>query len=119
MKRLDGRKVIITGGGPGIGQATVARLLDEGGTVVACDVSADGLAATASAAERAGTAGRLRTEILDVSSETDVISVVDKAIADLGGLDVLVNAAAVQRCSGAPIPMSTRSPTGTSRSPST
>ncbi|MFJ4633449.1 SDR family NAD(P)-dependent oxidoreductase [Streptomyces sp. NPDC088847] len=98
MRRLDDRKVIVTGGGSGIGQATVARLLDEGGTVVACDVSADGLAATASAATCAGTADRLRAEILDVSSETDVISVVDAVIADLGGLDVLVNAAAIQRC---------------------
>ena len=38
MQRFSGRKVIVTGASSGIGQATVARLLDEGGAVVACDV---------------------------------------------------------------------------------
>ena len=39
MQRFDDRRIIITGAGSGIGQATVARLLEEGGTVVAFDVS--------------------------------------------------------------------------------
>ena len=56
MQRFDDRRIIITGAGSGIGQATVARLLEEGGTVVAFDVSENGLAATAAAAEDAGTA---------------------------------------------------------------
>ena len=43
MQRFDDRRIIITGAGSGIGQATVARLLEEGGTVVAFDVSAEGL----------------------------------------------------------------------------
>ena len=32
-QRLDGKVVIVTGAGSGIGQATVARLLDEGGNL--------------------------------------------------------------------------------------
>ena len=44
MQRFDDRRIIVTGAGSGIGQATVARLLDEGGTVVAFDVSTEGLA---------------------------------------------------------------------------
>src|SRR5829696_7327275 len=98
MDRFDDRKIIITGAGSGIGRATVARLLEEGGTVVAYDVSADGLAKTAAAAENAGTAKRLTTAVLDVSSEDAVIAGVGQAIDDLGGLDVLVNAAAIQLC---------------------
>jgi NAD(P)-dependent dehydrogenase (short-subunit alcohol dehydrogenase family) len=98
MQRFNDRRVIVTGAGSGIGAATVARLLEEGGTVVACDVSADGLAATAAAADDAGTDKQLTTTVLDVSSEQAVTATVATAVSDLGGLDVLVNAAAMQLC---------------------
>lgn len=98
MERFEDRRIIVTGSGSGIGQATVARLLDEGGTVVACDVSADGLTATMAAAQDTGTAKRLTTAVLDVSDEAAVGDVVSAAVNDLGGLDVLVNAAAIQLC---------------------
>lgn len=98
MQRFTDRKIVVTGAGSGIGAATVARLLDEDATVVAFDVSEKGLAATASAADDAGTGKRLTTAVLDVSSEAAVAEAVDAAVADLGGLDVLVNAAAIQRC---------------------
>jgi len=101
VQRFDDRRIIITGAGSGIGQATVARLLDEGGTVVAYDVSERGLATTAAAADDAGTAKRLITTVLDVSSEAEVADAVEAAAAELGGLDVLVNAAAIQLCANA------------------
>lgn len=97
--RFADRRVIVTGAGSGIGQATVARLLDEGATVVAYDVSAAGLARTVAAADDAGTAKRLTTAVLDVSDEDAVTAAVDTAVSDLGGLEVLVNVAAVQTCS--------------------
>lgn len=46
MDRFAGRRAIVTGAGSGIGAATAARLLDEGATVVAYDISAEGLART-------------------------------------------------------------------------
>ncbi|MEV3901019.1 SDR family oxidoreductase [Mycobacterium sp. NPDC050551] len=98
MDRFIDRRVIVTGAGSGIGQATVGRLLDEGATVVAFDISEDGLAQTVSAAADAGTDKRLNTAVLDISDEQSVTSSVGFAIDDLGGLDVLVNAAAIQRC---------------------
>ena len=98
MQRFADRRVIVTGAGSGIGRATVARLLDEGATVVAYDIGADGLAGTATAADDAGTSKRLTTAVLDVASEDAVAAAVDGAVADLGGLEVLVNAAAIQRC---------------------
>lgn len=98
MQRFDDRRIIITGAGSGIGQATVARLLDEGAMIVACDVSQEGLAATAAAADDAGVGKRLTTVVLDVSSEEQVANAVGTAVGDLDGLDVLVNAAAIQRC---------------------
>lgn len=99
MERFSDRRVIITGAGSGIGAATVARLLQEGATVAAFDISAEGLAATAAAADDAGTAKRLTTAVLDISREADVITAVDAAVTELGGLEVLVNVAAVQTCS--------------------
>ncbi|NIH96726.1 SAM-dependent methyltransferase [Mycolicibacterium fluoranthenivorans] len=99
IDRFTDRRVIITGAGSGIGAATVARLLDEGATVAAFDISAAGLKATAAAADEAGTAKRLTTGVLDISREDDVIAKVDAAVADLGGLDVLVNVAGMQTCS--------------------
>ncbi len=98
MDRFTDRRVIVTGAGSGIGQATVARLLDEGATVVAYDVSAAGLANTTTAADDSGTGKRLTTAVLDISNEADVVASVDRAVEDLGGLDVIVNAAGIQRC---------------------
>lgn len=98
MGRFADRRVIVTGAGSGIGQATVARLLAEGATVVAYDISAEGLARTTAAADDAGTGKRLSTAVLDISDEDAVTAAVDTAVIGLGGLDVLVNAAAIQRC---------------------
>ena len=98
MQRFDDRKIIVTGAGSGIGAATVARLLDEGGTVMGFDVNEEGLAATVAAADQAAHGERLSTAVVDVSSEGAVNRSVAEAIAELGGLDVLVNAAAIQRC---------------------
>ena len=77
MARFADRRAIVTGAGSGIGQATVARLLAEGATVVGYDVSTDGLARTAAAADDAGTGKRLTTAVLDVSSEDAVIAAVE------------------------------------------
>ena len=72
---------------------------DDFSTARGDDISPDGLAETTAAAERAGTAKQLTTAVLDISSEDDVVAAVDTAIANLGGLDVLVNVAGIQTCS--------------------
>ncbi|MEU3710405.1 SDR family NAD(P)-dependent oxidoreductase [Streptomyces catenulae] len=97
MNRYEGRRALVTGGGSGIGQATVLRMLAEGGTVVAADVSEDGLRDTVAKAGAA--ADRLTTLITDIADETSVREGVAAAVAALGGLDVLVNAAGILRSS--------------------
>ncbi|UKY55145.1 SDR family NAD(P)-dependent oxidoreductase [Streptomyces inhibens] len=97
MNRFDGRRVLITGAGSGIGQATVHRILAEGGRVVAADIDAAGLRLTAERAAADGAAGRLETAVLDIADEAAVRSGVAAAVAGLGGLDVLVNAAGILR----------------------
>ncbi|WP_137989770.1 SDR family NAD(P)-dependent oxidoreductase [Streptomyces vilmorinianum] len=99
MNRYEGRRALVTGGGSGIGQATVLRMLAEGGSVVAADISEDGLKDTLA---KAGTdADRLTTVVLNVADETSVREGVAAAVAALGGggLDVLVNAAGILRSS--------------------
>ncbi|UXA20654.1 SDR family NAD(P)-dependent oxidoreductase [Mycobacterium sp. SMC-4] len=95
MSRYTARRVLITGAGSGIGQACTLRILAEGGQVVAADISAEGLADTV---DKAGglTAG-LCTVAMDVGDEDSVAQGVTAALATLGGLDTLVNAAGILR----------------------
>jgi NAD(P)-dependent dehydrogenase (short-subunit alcohol dehydrogenase family) len=97
MKRLDGQRILVTGAASGIGQATTLRLLSEGASVVAADISADGLSNTAARAAEAATAQRLTTAPIDVGNESSVIDGVSLAVEKLGGLDSLVNAAGILR----------------------
>ncbi|MFI0462458.1 SDR family NAD(P)-dependent oxidoreductase [Saccharopolyspora sp. 5N102] len=97
MERFEGRRILITGAGSGIGQATVHRILAEGGRVIGFDRSEEGLAATAATAAENGTAERLTTAVVDVADESSVRAGVADAVATLDGLDVLVNAAGILR----------------------
>lgn len=97
MNRYEGRRALVTGGGSGIGQATVLRMLSEGGRVVAADMSEAGLSDTV---VRAGAAAdRLHTVVMNVADEATVREGVAAAVDWLGGLDVLVNAAGILRSS--------------------
>lgn len=97
LRRYVDRRVLITGGGSGIGQACVLRILAEGGRVVAADISADGLADTVAKAGEAGSA--LSTVVMDIGDERSVRAGVAAAVDSLGGLDTLVNAAGILRSS--------------------
>jgi len=93
LQRYSDRRVLITGGGSGIGQATALRILDEGGRVVAADISESGLKDTIAKAEPHG--DRLTTVVMDVGAEQSVRDGVAHAVQALGGLDTLVNVAGI------------------------
>lgn len=95
MQRYTDRRVLITGAGSGIGQATALRVLDEGGLVVAADVSESGLKDTVAQAADAG--DRLTTLVMDVGSEESVTAGVARAVDALGGLNAVVNGAGILR----------------------
>ncbi len=97
MKRLEGKRILVTGAASGIGQATALRLLDEGAAVVAADIAEDGLSTTRARAEQAATADHLTTMAMNVGEERSVIDGVRRAVETLGGLDSLVNAAGILR----------------------
>ncbi|SPM40173.1 NAD(P)-dependent dehydrogenase, short-chain alcohol dehydrogenase family [Mycobacterium numidiamassiliense] len=97
MKRLEGKRILVTGAASGIGQSTALRLLDEGAAVVAADVATEGLDATRAHADEAKSAERLTTIRMDVANEDSVVDGVSLAAETLGGLDSLVNAAGILR----------------------
>jgi NAD(P)-dependent dehydrogenase (short-subunit alcohol dehydrogenase family) len=97
VERFQDRRIIVTGGGSGIGRATALRLLREAGTVHTVDVDEPGLVATAELADAEGVGKHLTTAVLDISDESAVGTGVSATVDRLGGLDVLVNAAGILR----------------------
>lgn len=91
--RFEGRRVIVSGASRGIGRGIVDAFLDEGATVLATDVLADGLAAMD---EEHPQADRLATHTADLASIDGARGVVPACIEALGGVDVLVNNAGGQ-----------------------
>ncbi len=88
---VEPRRLLVTGGGSGIGQAVCRIASDRGMQVVALDTDADGLAETS-----AGT--RISTVQCDITTEDAVITAVAQASEMVGGpIDSLVAAAGVYR----------------------
>lgn len=92
--RLTGKTVLITGAAGGLGQAMARIMAREGATLALTDIDLDGARALADAvnAERAGSAFAYAH---DVTSEDQWADVIARAVADMGGLSVLVNNAGV------------------------
>ncbi|HVX21106.1 MAG TPA: SDR family NAD(P)-dependent oxidoreductase [Acidimicrobiales bacterium] len=86
------RVALVTGAGGGLGPTTVSRLAADGFTVVAVDLSEQALKPLAD-----HPSGRVATARVDVTSPADVDAAVASAVADHGGLDVVVNMAGVIR----------------------
>lgn len=84
--RFEGRTVIVTGAGSGIGRATAARIAAEGGTVVAVDISAERLA------ELKAEHPAAITVTGDITKPDDVAAIVAAAN---GRIDGLANVAGV------------------------
>jgi len=96
---LEGRKAIITGGNTGIGKATAQRLAHEGASVCInyySDHEADDADALASELEHDGAPKAIAVQA-DVGAEDDVKRLVGRAVDDLGGVDLLVNNAGIEK----------------------
>jgi len=87
--RLDGKRVVLTAGGAGIGRVTLQTFVDAGARVVSCDVDQAAL-------------DRLRNEVptvpaikADAAEKADVDRLFALAEEQLGGLDILINNAGI------------------------
>src|SRR5690606_23109650 len=93
--RLENKVAVVTGGGNGIGRATVLRFLAEGARVVVADLNEETGQETLELARRAGAGDRVRFVRTDVAREADVEGAVRVATQDFGGIDVMFNNAGV------------------------
>ncbi|MFB9864703.1 SDR family oxidoreductase [Rufibacter immobilis] len=93
--KLEGRKAIITGGDSGIGRAVAIAFAREGADVLISYLNEDEDAQeTAKYVEQAG-----RKAVLvpgDISEEAHCKAIVQRAVAEFGQIDILVNNAAFQ-----------------------
>ncbi|MCW2614169.1 MAG: short-chain dehydrogenase/reductase [Frankiales bacterium] len=95
MSSSDGRIVVITGAGGGIGRAEALLFAQEGARVVVNDVSADGANAVVEEVRAAGGEAVANTD--DISDWDGAGRLVQQAIDTFGGLDTLVNNAGILR----------------------
>ncbi|KUI13367.1 oxidoreductase [Mycolicibacterium acapulense] len=91
---LAGRRALVTGGSRGIGAEIVRRLASDG-AAVAFTYSASATDAEKLVAQVAERGGRAVAIQADAADPAQVAAAVDQTVADLGGLDVLVNNAGV------------------------
>ncbi|HZP30152.1 MAG TPA: glucose 1-dehydrogenase [Acidimicrobiia bacterium] len=89
MGLLDGKVAVITGAGSGMGRASTLLFAREGARVVAADVSG---AEQATAAEAGDAVIACHA---DVTSESDVAAMIERAVSEFGRLDVLCNVAGI------------------------
>lgn len=86
MGRLEGKSVIITGAGSGIGRAASLMFTREGARLIAVDRT-DGVKKTVELVKQQG--GTAEAVLADAGSEPDVIGVIDRAVKTYGKLDVI------------------------------
>ncbi|MGW1738575.1 SDR family NAD(P)-dependent oxidoreductase [Nocardia sp. NPDC001965] len=98
---LNGKRAIVTGGSSGIGLAVARGLASEGVEVALAARSAEPLAAAASALS-AESGRRVIAVPTDTGDDDQVRELVARTVAELGGVDILVNAAATPWSAGAP-----------------
>ncbi|WP_184393980.1 SDR family NAD(P)-dependent oxidoreductase [Rhizobium sp. BK650] len=90
---LEGKVVVVTGAGSGIGAVVSRQLADEGAEVVVADINADAVHQTAAAIQLSGKSAH--AFVVDVSDAAAVQDLVDFAVETCGGLDLAVNNAGI------------------------
>lgn len=84
--RFSGKTAIVTGAASGIGKASVLLLASEGATVFAADLDADGGGELATQSN-----GAIHFQHCDVTSTEAIKSLMNRAAAETGGIDIVFN----------------------------
>ena len=92
-RSVEGKVVLVTGAGSGMGRATAFLFADEGAKVAAVDQNREPVEVVAKAIRDAGSIGKAWA--CDVSDRAAVNRLVEEVVAEFGGLDILVNNAGI------------------------
>ena len=92
--RFENKRVLVTGAGSGIGQATCLAFAREGAAVAGADMNLEAAQETAQKVTAMG--GKAAALQLDVTQPDFVNAVVERTENELGGIDILVNSAGVR-----------------------
>ena len=84
VKPLDGKRALVTGAASGIGRAAIDALADAGAVVVGLDL-------------KPSPDGRHPFVYADLRNEAEIIAAVAEAARKLGGLDILINNAGLEK----------------------
>jgi NAD(P)-dependent dehydrogenase (short-subunit alcohol dehydrogenase family) len=93
---LQGKTLIVTGAGGGIGRASSIVLAAAGANVVVSDIVEDAARTTVDAVRSAG--GTALLVKADLASEADVRALVERAVSAYGRLDGAFNNAGLEQC---------------------
>ena len=91
--QIQGKTIVITGGGRGLGRAMALEFAGKGGNVALVDLNQADLDATKQLVEAKGVTAR--TYVCNVTNEEQVVATMDAVARDFGRLDVLVNNAGI------------------------
>jgi NAD(P)-dependent dehydrogenase (short-subunit alcohol dehydrogenase family) len=89
---LDGQVAMVTGGGSGIGRATVHALARVGARIAVIDRDADGAEHVTEEAEQVG--AEAKAFVVDLADRSAIAGLVEAVLEAFGRIDILVNAAA-------------------------
>ena len=91
--KVQNKVIVVTGGGSGMGRELVLNLLSNNAKVIAIDINQNGLQETEALA---GTnKDKLGIFVVDITSKTAVEAFFEKAIAQFGGVDGIINNAGI------------------------
>lgn len=93
--QLQNKVAVITGGGRGIGRALAVAFAEKGTHVALLDLNAEHLEETRALCESHGV--RAFSYLCNIVHEDEVSSVLDRVVADLGRLDVMINNAGITK----------------------
>ncbi|GAB4011997.1 SDR family NAD(P)-dependent oxidoreductase [Nocardioides ultimimeridianus] len=96
MGRFDGRVAVITGAARGIGFGTATRFAAEGASIAIVDLDESAAAEAAAKLELADGAKAIGVGA-DVSDKASVDAAIERIVAELGGIHILVNNAGITR----------------------
>ena len=91
--KLDGKVVVVTGAGNGMGRELTLQLIKKGAKVAAVDMRAESLAETKELVNAQG--GVVETFVVDISDAAKVLDLPNQVAIKLGEADALINNAGI------------------------